>query len=171
MGGLLGQVLGGLVGGNLGRRGRRGGSPIVNGLLVALAVKAAQHYMSQRSGERTFQPGQAQAPESPGGLGGLLGGLGGAGALGALLGQLREKGFGDIVDSWVGTGPNRPLPPSQLAEALGDENVQALAEETGMEPQALMSELAEALPEAVDELTPAGREPTDADLGHFAGHA
>lgn len=169
MGGLLGQVLGGLVGGSLGRRGRRGGSPIVNGLLVALALQAAQHYMRQRSGERSFQPGQAQTPDA--GLGGLLGGLGGAGALGALLGQLREKGFGDIVDSWVGTGPNRPMPPAQLADALGADNVQALAEETGMEPQALMSELAQALPEAVDELTPAGREPTDADLGHFAGHA
>ena len=183
MAGLLEQILGGMVGGGLGRNagGRMGGgrSAAMNGLLIALAAKAAQHYMRQRGGGRSFDPSRtptgglgAGLPGGmgaglPGGLGGLLGGLGGAGALGALLGQLRERGLGNEVDSWVRPGANQAVPPQRLAEALGDETVDSLAAETGMPREALLSELSQALPEAVDELTPDGREPTDDDLGRI----
>lgn len=182
MAGLLEQILGGMVGGGLGRGGggRMGGgrSAAMNGLLIALAAKAAQHYMRQRGGGgRSFDAGSAGGlggglpgglgGSLPGGLGGLLGGLGGAGALGALLGQLRERGLGNEVDSWVRPGPNQPVPPQRLAEALGDDTVDSLAAETGMPRQALLSELSQALPEAVDELTPEGREPSDDELGRI----
>jgi uncharacterized protein YidB (DUF937 family) len=203
MGGLLGQILGGMVAGNLGRRSPRGGgSMVLNGLLVALATKAVQHHMSQRREGRSFDPRQPGATGGfppaggglggalggamggaasgggglggglgGGGLGGMLGGLGGAGALGALLNQLRQRGYGQQVDSWVRPGPNQPLAPNQLADALGDDTVEALTHETGMPRQALLSELSQALPEAVDEMTPEGREPSDADLQRVAGQA
>ena len=179
MAGLLEQILGGVTGGGLGRgvggRGGGGHSAAMNGVLVAMAAKAAQNYMRQRGGERSFDPGQRGAatgggglgdagPGLPGGLGGLLGGLGGAGALGALLGQLRERGLGQEVDSWIRPGPNQAVPPQRLAEALGDDTVDSLASETGVPRQTLLSELSQTLPEAVDELTPEGHEPSDDDL-------
>lgn len=182
MNGLLGQILGGMVAGNLGRRGRRrgGGNMIVNGLLVALAVKAAQSYFNQRGQERSFNPGGGGQILQPGGLGGvlgsggiggILGSLGGAGALGGLLNQLRQRGLGDQVDSWVQPGPNRLIAPQELEQALGPEEVEALVEETGMPRQTLLAELSQALPEAVDELTPEGREPTEDDLTRVVGRA
>lgn len=186
MNGLLGQILGGMVAGNLGRRGLRrgrGGSLIVNGLLVALAVKAAQSYFRQRGQGRSFNPtgaegrGQILQPGGlggvlgSGGVGGILGSLGGAGALSGLLEQLRRRGLGEQVDSWVRPGPNRPVAPAELEQALGRDEVEALVEETGVPRQALLAELAQALPEAVDELTPEGTEPTEQDLTRIAGTA
>lgn len=175
--GLLGQIIGGVVAGRLGGRGGsrgRGGSMVMNGVLVALAAKAVQHYMSQRREERSFDPGRSVDGALPGaksgpggltgGLGGLLSGLGGAGALGALLNQLRSTGLGDQVDSWVRPGPNHLIAPEQLGESLGDETVEALTQETGMPREALLAELSQTLPAAVDELTPDGREPSDDDL-------
>lgn len=186
MAGLMEQILGGVLGGGIGRKGGggRGRSAVTNGLLVTLAAQAAQHYMRQRGQGRSFSPGQGPGMMSeeagglpgglgaglPGGLGGMLGGLGGAGALGALLGQLRERGLGSEVDSWVRPGPNQPLQPQRLAEALGDDTVASLEAETGTPRQALLAELAQTLPGAVDELTPEGREPSDDDL-HRIGRA
>lgn len=186
MNGLLGQILGGMVAGSLGRRGmgmgmggRRGGNMVLNGLLLALAAKAAQNYFRERGQDRSFSPsgggggvGGMGSGGFPGGLGGVLGGLGGAGALGALLNQLRQRGFGQEVDSWVRPGPNRLLAPEQLEQAFGPEEIDSLAEETGLPRQALLSELSQALPEAVDQLTPDGREPADDDeLTRYAGVA
>jgi uncharacterized protein YidB (DUF937 family) len=175
MNGLLGQILTGMIAGNLGRRGMRrggGGNTIVNGLLIALAVKAAHSYFSQRGQGRSFNPtGAAPQGGLPGGLGGILGSLGGAGALGGLLSQLRQRGLGEQVDSWVRPGPNRLVAPHELEQALGEEEVETLVEETGMPKQALLAELSQALPEAVDELTPDGTEPDDATLTRVAGTA
>lgn len=197
MNGILGQILGGVMAGSLGRGGRRrgGGNMVLNGLLIALAAKAAHSYFQQRGADRSFNPsGGAQGGGMmrglddmiggvlgqrggsgggglPGGLGGVLGGLGGAGALGALLNQLRDKGFGDQVDSWVKPGPNRLIAPEELEQALGTEEIDALAEETGVPRQALLQDLSQALPEAVDELTPEGNEPNDDDLTKYAGMA
>jgi uncharacterized protein YidB (DUF937 family) len=103
-----------------------------------------------------------------GNLGGLLGGLGGAGALGALLSQFQQKGYGQQVNSWVSPGPNEPIAPDQLADALGEETVEALQQETGMPRQALLSDLSQALPEAVNEVTPQGRAPDDEELHQIA---
>lgn len=180
MAGLMEQILGGVLGGQMGRGRSAGGgrSAVTNGLLVALAAQAARHYMRQRGQGRSFAPGQGPGLMSeeaggvpgglggglPGGLGGMLDGLGGAGALGALLGQLRQQGLGSEVDSWVRPGPNQPLQPQRLADALGDETVASLEAETGVPRQTLLAELAQTLPSAVDELTPEGREPNDEDL-------
>ena len=54
-----------------------------------------------------------------GGLGGLLaGGAAGSvlsGGLNDLLKQFQQNGHGDAVNSWVGTGPNKAIPPKDLA--------------------------------------------------------
>lgn len=174
--GLLDGVMGS-VGGDGKRPGL--GSTVVAGAVLALLVKGVRSYQHSHpaAGEgRSFDPGQPQAPAQPqaagvpggAGLGGLLSGLGGAGALGALVSQLQQKGLGQQVSSWIGGGPNQPVAPDQVAHALGEENIQALQQQTGTPRETLLAELAQHLPDAVHELTPQGRLPDDAELHQIA---
>jgi uncharacterized protein YidB (DUF937 family) len=104
----------------------------------------------------------------PGGLGGLLGGLLGGGAggggLGGVFDQFRQNGYGDHVDSWVGTGQNRRIAPDELSQALGSDTLDELEQQTGLPRQQLLSELSEELPDAVDQFTPDGRLPTEQEV-------
>ena len=105
-----------------------------------------------------------------GGLGGLLGGLVGGGGgpagggLGGLLDQFRQSGYGDHVDSWVGTGQNHRIAPDELSHALGPDTLDELEQQTGMPRQQLLSELSEELPDAVDQFTPDGRLPSEEEV-------
>jgi uncharacterized protein YidB (DUF937 family) len=137
-GGLLGDVLGGLLGG-----ASRGG------------------------------PGSAPAGGSSGGLGDLLKGpLGGmlaggaagsilSGGLGSLLQQMQQNGHGQVAQSWVGTGSNQDISESDLAKSIGIDDIDAVAKQTGMSRDDLLSGLRRELPGAVDQLTPHGRLPTE----------
>ena len=40
-----------------------------------------------------------------------------------LLASLQQAGLGDIAQSWVGNGPNKPITPEQLHTLLGQEQV------------------------------------------------
>ena len=152
---------GGLGGAMLGGRGRRGGSPVMTGLMLLLAARAAQSYMERRNDGAAPSPAGRDPGRSGGGL---LAGVAGGGGLGALIEQFTRAGHGDAVDSWIRPGPNQKLAPDQLAQALGPETVQALKAETGLEEEELLGELSETLPEAVDQLTPDGVEPDPALL-------
>src|SRR5690242_15543283 len=78
------------------------------------------------------------------------------GGLSGIVEQLKAKGLGDTVKSWVGTGPNLPISPDQLHQALGSDTVTQLAAKVGMTPQELSTRLSTVLPEIVDKMTPAG---------------
>lgn len=193
--GILDQMLGGamgggMLGGGMGGAPRRHGmgSTIAAGVLLALLVKAARQHMGPAAAEgRSFDPNTQHAPQGGGmggglggmmgglggllgggGLGGLLGSLGGAGALGSVVSQMQQRGYGRQVNSWVGAGQNEPIAPDQLEEALGHDTIQDLQQQTGMPREALLSELAQVLPEAVHEATPAGRLPADDELEQIA---
>ncbi len=101
-------------------------------------------------------------------IGGLLaqqgggagaGALGGLGGLGGLLGQLTQGGLGDAVQSWVGSGQNQPVSADQLGDALGGDQVDAMAQQAGMSSGDLLSQLSHLLPQVVDKLTPNGQMP------------
>jgi uncharacterized protein YidB (DUF937 family) len=81
------------------------------------------------------------------------------GGLPALLAQLENAGLVEQVRSWIGHGENKPVTPVDLAAALSPEQVQAWATQAGTTPDALLTVLAEALPQIVDRATPAGRIP------------
>ena len=114
--------------------------------------------------------GTAQAGE--GGLGGLLGGLAGAmggnastgsvvsGGLGDLLNSFQQAGHGDLAQSWVKDGPDRPVAPQQVEQAVGPDIIDQLAKSTGMSRDQLLAKLSQVLPHAVDGLTPDSRVPT-----------
>ncbi|HXS92499.1 MAG TPA: YidB family protein [Steroidobacteraceae bacterium] len=102
-----------------------------------------------------------------GGLGGVLGG----GSLGAglkdLLDRFRQSGQEEKVQSWVSTGSNKPIAPNEIEQALGEERLQWLVEQTGMPRDQLLNGLSGELPQAIDKLTPDGRLPTDEELSRL----
>jgi uncharacterized protein YidB (DUF937 family) len=48
-----------------------------------------------------------------------------------------------------------------MEQVLGADTLDALAQQTGMSRQQVLAELAKQLPQAVDQLTPQGRIPTE----------
>jgi uncharacterized protein YidB (DUF937 family) len=90
---------------------------------------------------------------------GLLSGAGSGGGLPELVRSFGEKGLGDIVASWVGTGSNLPVTPEQVREGLGSETVARLAEQAGLPADVATAKLADLLPTLVDRLTPGGTIP------------
>jgi uncharacterized protein YidB (DUF937 family) len=94
---------------------------------------------------------------------------GGQGGLAGLVQACQSKGLGDIVSSWITTGPNAPISTSQITEVLGDERIGQLAGKIGLTPDALSTKLAEILPGAVDNLTPEGKIPDAGMLDQVLG--
>ncbi|HEX4489205.1 MAG TPA: YidB family protein [Terriglobales bacterium] len=86
------------------------------------------------------------------------------GGVSGLLQQFHEKGLGDLVNSWVGTGQNQQISPDQVQHVLGTEQVQQVAEQAGISPDAAKSKLAEFLPMILDKLTPNGQVPAQGSL-------
>lgn len=111
----------------------------------------------------------------PGGLGSILGGLLGGGAAGSvlngglknLLGDMEENGEADAANSWVSNGPNKSISPGDLAKALGADDVNAVAQQTGMSRDDLLNTLSQHLPELVNQMTPDGRLPTDHEASRW----
>ena len=90
---------------------------------------------------------------------GLSGAIEQSGGLDGLLGQLRQNGLGNEVDSWVSTGPNQPVDPQRLGAALGPDTVQRLSSGSGLDIASLLPMLAAFLPQIIDMLTPDGNVP------------
>ena len=86
------------------------------------------------------------------------------GGLGDLIGRLTAGGAGPQVNSWVGHGENQPIQPGQLGGALGSNVLAELSARTGLSQQELLNQLATALPQVINGLTPKGRVPTVADF-------
>jgi uncharacterized protein YidB (DUF937 family) len=101
-----------------------------------------------------------------GGSGDLMGGLQsllqGSGGLGGLLSQLQGSGLGDQVESWIGKGDNKPVSAQQVEQAIGKDELSAVAEKAGVSKAEAASGIAEMLPQLVDKLTPDGKLP---DIG------
>ncbi len=105
-------------------------------------------------------------------LDGLLGGAVGAemvtvvnrliekhGGVEGIVKEFQQKGFGPTVQSWVNDGPNQPISPDQVHQALGSNTIQELAAKMGIPPQEMASKLSQILPQAVDKMTPNGQLP------------
>jgi uncharacterized protein YidB (DUF937 family) len=156
---------------------RRGGgmSPITMALLGLLAYRTFQG-KGRLADMLGRTPAGSGAPAAGGGLGDLLGGLIGGGAagsvlsggLGDLIKQFQQTGQGDKADSWVAKGPNKRLSPTELEQALGQEKIDWLMQQTGMSREELLAGLSKELPETVDKLTPEGRLPTAQEAARMA---
>jgi uncharacterized protein YidB (DUF937 family) len=156
-----------------GNRGRGGMSPIMVGLMGLLAYRTLKGKGKLADMLGTNQPGANQAGTDAGGAptSGGLGGMLGGGALGAglkdLLDRFRQNGQDDKVQSWVSTGANKSIAPNEIEQALGEERIQWLMEQTGMPREQLLDGLSGELPQAIDKLTPDGRLPTDEEISRI----
>jgi uncharacterized protein YidB (DUF937 family) len=103
---------------------------------------------------------------------GVLGGIVGAematvvnsliqqhGGIQGVLAQLEQQGLGGVARSWIGNGPNQSISPAQLSQVFGSGMLGELAAKAGMDPQQLAQRLSQALPTAIDKLTPGGTIP------------
>jgi uncharacterized protein YidB (DUF937 family) len=133
------------------------GKPLMLALLALLASGAL--FGGGGSGKPASAPSQPQPTPDEGG--GLLGGLGG------LLDKLQKGGLGDVANSWVGPGQNKPVAPGQLGPALGNDLIKTLSQRSGIPEDELMKQLSQILPGVVDKLTPQGRIPTAAELSNL----
>ena len=84
--------------------------------------------------------------------------------LGGLIEEFQKKGFGETIDSWVNTGPNKKVAPPEVSDALGGDVVDELARRTGLSRDQILDGLARTLPNVVDRLTPQGRLPNYQEL-------
>jgi uncharacterized protein YidB (DUF937 family) len=97
-------------------------------------------------------------------LGGAAAGTVLSGGLNDLLKQLQDAGQGEVTKSWVGNGPNKQISSDDLAKALGADQINALASQSGLSRNDLLDGLSQYLPKVVDHLTPDGRLPTDQEI-------
>jgi uncharacterized protein YidB (DUF937 family) len=105
--------------------------------------------------------------DTSGGANALVGILGGlltqSGGLQGLASKFAQNGQGNAFQSWVGMGENQPISNNQIQNALGSEQVNAIATRMGVDPAVASNFLAEYLPKIVDKLTPAGKIDPTAD--------
>jgi len=162
-----------------------GMSPLTMAILALLAYKAVKHLGGSQPGAAPAptpapSPGTVNAGMPGGGMGGglgdvLKGGLGGllaggaagsviSGGLGDLLKQFQQNGQGEVANSWVGKGPNKQIAPGDLASALGADQINALASQSGLSRDELLAGLSQHLPDVINHLTPDGRLPTESEL-------
>ncbi len=136
------------------------GGNIAKPLLLALVALLASGALFKGTGAKA--PGQPAPPPTPEqGPGGLLAGLGG------LLMTLKKGGLGNVINSWVSSGPNQSVSPNQLGSALGPNIIKMLAQRSGLSEDEVTRQMSQVLPGVVDKLTPSGRVPTLSELSQM----
>jgi uncharacterized protein YidB (DUF937 family) len=137
------------------------GTPSMVALLGLLAVAGYQN--REKIGEFINSFGKKPSGEGVNPQAGQQGARGIlSDGLGGLVDQFKQSGQGNLADSWVKTGPNQPVTPNQVEQAIGSDVLAALVERTGLSRDELLARLSRELPNAVDKLTPDGRIPNAA---------
>jgi uncharacterized protein YidB (DUF937 family) len=103
----------------------------------------------------------------PGGQGGQEGGLGALsklfssnGGMQGITSKLSQNGMGQEVQSWIGHGQNQPVSGDQIQGALDRSSINELARQTGQTPEQASSQVAQVLPERMNQATPQGQMPS-----------
>ena len=143
LGGMLGRgagsagTLGGLGGlGGLGSLGRLGGGSSGmggKGALMAMLLPLAMQWVQRNGG------------------------------IGGVLQRFQQKGYSQQAASWVSTGPNDDLAPEAVNDVVGMDELSRLSQQLGVSNEEVSSGMAQILPEVVNQLTPEGDVPNDAD--------
>lgn len=141
------------------------GSPSLIALLGLLAVAGYQNRdkLSDMLNTGGADPAHPRSDGPLDGLRQMLGGSSGTGGVMSGLSELFQRFSNPVqkakVDTWVQRGPNAPLAPVELEEALDDETLSELEAKTGLSREELLARLSTTLPEAVDQVTPDGQFP------------
>ena len=81
------------------------------------------------------------------------------GGLQGMMGKMQQAGYGEQAQSWIGTGQNMPIDAGVLSQIFGQGQMQDIAEQLGMSRGEAEGQLAQALPDVVDRMTPQGQIP------------
>jgi uncharacterized protein YidB (DUF937 family) len=145
------------------------GGDLATPIAIAAGALLLHHFFGQSSTPApaptapAAPPPQAAPPQGGPTAGGFLsGGL--LGGLTEIVNKLSAGGNAAQVNSWIGHGANQPIQPGQLGSALGQQTISDLAARSGLSEQELLAQLSQVLPQLVNNLTPAGRLPTAAEL-------
>lgn len=168
-----------IFGGNRSAGSSSGMSPIGLAVLGTLAYQALKHKGQladmlggkQREASVTASLNPSAAADSGGGLFGALGGGGGlASGLRDLFDRFSQSGHEDKVQSWVSTGANRSIEPTEMEQVLGPDRIQWLMQQTGLPKEQLLAGLSKELPSAIDRMTPNGQVPSDDEFAQQLRH-
>jgi uncharacterized protein YidB (DUF937 family) len=153
------------------------GYPSMTALLALLAIAGYQNRdkiaewvsaAQRKAGDLAQSPEGGATSGLPGKLSGLLAGTSVgdmlSNGLRDLVDSFKHAGHGEVADSWVARGPNKQIAPSHLERIISPDALEAVAQQTGLSREEILSRLSKNLPEAVDKYTPDGRLPTAADF-------
>jgi uncharacterized protein YidB (DUF937 family) len=87
-----------------------------------------------------------------------------SGGLAGVAQLFQNKGLGDAISSWIGTGQNQPVTGDQITNVLGSEQIQRFAKRLGFSSEDVSKGLASILPQVIDHLTPHGQVPEQGAL-------
>jgi uncharacterized protein YidB (DUF937 family) len=85
--------------------------------------------------------------------------VGGTAGISGLIQAFQGKGLGDVMSSWISTGPNPPISGGQITNVLGHDTLSQFAAKAGVPHQEAGGLLASLLPAVIDQLTPQGKVP------------
>jgi uncharacterized protein YidB (DUF937 family) len=170
---MLGQVLGGLFGQAMRRRGGTlggGGLGGIGGGLggIALGSVLAGMMRNRNPSQPTEVPGSGRPYANRTALLVMLLPLAMRwvqknGGMGSVLDRFRQKGFGPQAQSWISTGQNDGIDERAVEQVVGQGELQQMAQRLGVPEQDVAQAFAEIMPEMVDKLTPEGQLPPHAD--------
>jgi uncharacterized protein YidB (DUF937 family) len=137
----LAGMLGGGQGGEQGGEQGEGAMGIVSSLLNQGGGGPSGNIISSLLAGAQPQDGNVMQGGQPAQQAGLAG----------MLESLAANGLGEHVSSWLSNNPNLPISPEQIHEALGSEQVQQLAQSSGLPVGDFLQQLAQHLPSAVSQ--------------------
>lgn len=165
---VLGQVLGGVLGHAMSRRGMRGGMGGLAGRGGGLGGAALGGVLGGMLGGRRGPVGRSAGG---GGRTALLLVLlpmamrwvQNNGGMGAVLERFRNRGYGRQAQSWVEARDNEPLDEQAVEQVVGHDELSRMAQRLGVPEHQVAQAFAEIMPEMVNQLSPEGRLPPEAD--------
>jgi uncharacterized protein YidB (DUF937 family) len=136
------------------------------GLLDELIGGAGSKILGQMLGTTQGQPGQAAGVNTGQVLESVIGMLNNpqSGGLAGLVKTFTQAGLGQQVSSWVSTGANMPVSADQIRQAIGNPQLQGMAQQLGVNHDALSGVLSQLLPQVINHLTPNGQVPAAPEL-------
>jgi uncharacterized protein YidB (DUF937 family) len=86
------------------------------------------------------------------------------GGLSGIVNQFTTAGLSEIIGSWISTGPNMAISSEHMRMAFGQQQVQQMAQQSGLPLDQLLAGLARQMPELINQLTPQGQVPQQSAL-------
>ncbi|MEO6742213.1 MAG: YidB family protein [Chthoniobacteraceae bacterium] len=80
-----------------------------------------------------------------------------SGGIGGLLQRFNGAGLGDLMKGWISNGPNPPATAQHIEQVFSADQLDQVAQQTGLDPSQVPGHIAQILPQLVDKLTPHGQ--------------